>query len=231
MLDLAPTTGFLLWSQHPWASWGVQVLSTPCSLVSQPWPAQAFSPELLPGDRSPPESRGEGGWDFGCLRPHPPPSAPGMTEARPPSTDCGHRVPPPNSPPPRLGPAGFLTSIQALLRGALGSEIWSLSLEGGWRDRLSVEAPQEPHLYRLRRPHPSSSRSPWPVYLKKGTEIKSGFPTLTWVGGERSGCEHQSTTTWNASPGSTSPRRACPPQRRCVTPHLKDPRKWPHLQE
>lgn len=40
-----PLLGLQPRSQHPWI---VQVLSPPCSLASQPRPAQAFSPELLP---------------------------------------------------------------------------------------------------------------------------------------------------------------------------------------
>lgn len=45
-----PPPRLLPWSQHPAlpGGWGVQILSAPCSLVSQPWPAQAFSPEPLP---------------------------------------------------------------------------------------------------------------------------------------------------------------------------------------
>lgn len=47
------------------------------SLVSQPWPAQAFSPELLPQDSNPPGIRGEGGWGLGATHPCPSPSSPG----------------------------------------------------------------------------------------------------------------------------------------------------------
>lgn len=58
--------------------------------------------------------------DLGVLQPlYPRPSAPEVTEASPPQQFCGPRMPLPTPvPPPKAGTTGFLTILQALLRGA-----------------------------------------------------------------------------------------------------------------
>lgn len=81
-------------------------LLSPYSLVSQPRPAQAFSPELLcPQDSSPAGGGGEGSWDSTFSAAWTPVFLlPGPLRPR-----CLLQVPCPiSAPPPRLGPAGFL---------------------------------------------------------------------------------------------------------------------------
>lgn len=58
-----PCRGLLPQAHHPWA----HVPSPPCSLASQPWPAQALSPELLAPHNSPPGSC----WDISPSSPRP----------------------------------------------------------------------------------------------------------------------------------------------------------------
>lgn len=208
----------LTWSPHPRASWGVQVL---CCML--PGFSALACPGLLTRASTPRQqpTREHGRGRLGLWSPS---QAPDLL-ARPPPTDCGPRMPPPIPDPlqswAQLGSSQASRPCQEGLWGLKdGAPAWK---EDSGTDKLCK--PAEPHLHHLRPPHPSLL----PVRLEKGTEIKPGFLTLTWVVGEGWGCKHQSTTTQIASLGSKSPHRSYPPQR-FVNPHVKYPWKWPHLQ-
>lgn len=139
---LRPLPGLLPQSQNPGASPGGP---GPLSSVLPSFSASAC-PGLLTRAAVPRQQpTGEQGrgrldlWSPSSLSP----SDPGMTEARSPPTGRGPRMPSllllPL--PHRLGPAAFLTSLQALPRGAFGSERWSPSPEVGQWKRQAVDTP------------------------------------------------------------------------------------------
>lgn len=105
------------------------VSSPPRSPASQPWPAQASSPELLAPRQQPTRKQGRG--SPGLWSPPPPsPSALGTRgQVPPPSRDGGPRVPP-------LTPAPFKGWVPHKLpgptQGDTGSERWSPGLGVGW---------------------------------------------------------------------------------------------------
>lgn len=141
------------------ASWGfprgVQILSL-CSLASQPRPAQAVSPELLPRDSILPGSRAGRDWDFGLSPALPcPPSDGGQVT---PLGSWAQDASPCSCPPQSLGPAGFLTGLQALPRGPLGLKDGA----PGWKQESG-----KPRLGKLPGPSPSAPRAPPALTLRK----------------------------------------------------------------
>lgn len=109
--------------------------------VSQPRPAQAFSPEMLPKTAAAHQGGGQGEAGASAFSA---PQAPALTQGsqvRPTPAQgprCLSALPPRNS---WAGTYSVPSSLQALLRGTPGSERWSPSLEAGWWERQAVGAP------------------------------------------------------------------------------------------
>lgn len=115
---------------------------------------------------NPPGTRGGGGWGLGAIHPCPSPSSPGVIEARSPPIVCGPGCLSPLHPPPRLGPAGFLTSPLALLR-------WVWGLQDGapaWEEEgeQTGRGSPEPRPHRCRHPYPHPAEVCCQCILKRG---------------------------------------------------------------
>lgn len=130
--------GLQPWAHHPW----VCVLSPPCSLASQPRPAQALSPELLAPREQP--AREQGGGRPGLsrlplLQPFCSPDDQGQVAS--PSIDRRPREPP-VTPAPFKGWAPH--KLPGPTQGDTESKRWSPALEVGWWKRQGVKFPGSP---------------------------------------------------------------------------------------
>lgn len=171
VLDPAPTPqGLCRGHAHCWASNPGPTIPgwSRSSLLHAPWLSSLGLPRGLltraAALRQQPakgQSRGRGGCGRLWSPSSPRPSAPETTEARSPPPEP--RMPPSAPAPQRLGPGGFLTSLQALPRWPIGLRDGASAWEDGGKDRLqelpgtSPSLPQAPPALTLQKPPASKS--------------------------------------------------------------------------